>query len=195
MFCALTALFISWLHLNHPNSLYQYHVFFFHLWIIRHHLGFPSSHDNAFSMVQIYYVKRPHYSYCCDFDVNVDEIWMKRDWFYTTVYGSYGDGGKVTQRSPRDNLIWLVIIQSKGYTKKFVGKLTRSVRIYFYLVFISQIQARSGIVGNSESAVHTQQVLQSTFNALINIEYSINVDIDSYQSPFKCALSKKKNLQ
>lgn len=68
------------------------------------------------------------------------------------------------------------------------------MRIYFYLVFISQIQARSGIVGNSDSAVHTQQVLQSTFNALINIEYSINVDIDSYQSPFKCALSKKKEF-
>ena len=45
-------------------------------------------------------------------------------------------------------------------------------------------------MGNSESAADTQQVLKSTFNALINKEYFINVDIDRYQSAFKYALSK-----
>ena len=64
------------------------------------------------------------------------------------------------------------------------------MRAYVYLVLTSQVQARSSIVGNSASAVDAQQVFKSTFNALINEDYSISNDIERYQDVLEHALSK-----
>ena len=45
---------------------------------------------------------------------------------------------------------------SEGFKTKNIGKVSRSPRTYVYLVFISQVQERSGIVGNSTSAADAQ---------------------------------------
>ena len=47
--------------------------------------------------------------------------------------------------------------QSKGFTKKGIEKISRSVRAYVYLVLTSQSQARSRIGGNSAPEVDAQQ--------------------------------------
>ena len=65
-----------------------------------------------------------------------------------------------------------------------------SVRVYVYLVLISQVQARSSIVGNVVPALNARQVFKSTFKVLINEDYSINADIDMYQSLLEHVLSK-----
>ena len=52
------------------------------------------------------------------------------------------------------------------------------MQVYVYLVLISQLQARPGIVGNSTSAVDAQQIFKTMFNALINKDFSIGVDVD-----------------
>ena len=39
-----------------------------------------------------------------------------------TPYGNNGDGEKVAQRSGLDNLTRWIITQSKGFTKKSIGK-------------------------------------------------------------------------
>ena len=62
--------------------------------------------------------------------------------------------------------------------------------VYVYLVLTSQVQARSSIVGNSAPALDAQQVLKSTFKALINKDYSIAIDIERYQGVLGHALSK-----
>ena len=93
-----------------------------------------------------------------------------------------GDGEKATERSPRDNLTRWIITQLKGVTGKGIGKISRSVRAYVYLVFTSHVQARSSIVDNAASAVDAQQVLKSTLKALLNEHYSVSADIDRYQS-------------
>ena len=64
------------------------------------------------------------------------------------------------------------------------------MRAYVYLVLTSQVQARSSIVGNSAPAVDAQQVFKTTFNALINEDYSIGTDIERYQEVLEHALSK-----
>ena len=64
------------------------------------------------------------------------------------------------------------------------------MRAYVYLVLTSQVQARSSIVGNSAPAVDAQQVFKSTFKALINEDFSIGLDIGTYQGLLKHALSK-----
>ena len=65
---------------------------------------------------------------------------------------------------------------------------------YAYLVLTSQVQPRSIKIGNSVSAVNAQQFFKSTFNALINEDYSIGVDIDRYQNVLEHALSNVEFL-
>ena len=64
-----------------------------------------------------------------------------------------GDGEKATERCPSDNLTGWIITQPKGFTRKGIRKISRSVRAYIYLVFTSYVQARSRIVGNAASAI------------------------------------------
>ena len=82
--------------------------------------------------------------------------------------------------------------QSKGFTRKCIEKISRSVRANIYLVLISQVQARSSIVGNSAPAVDAQQAFKSAFKALINKDdYSIAIDISQYQG----VLEHKEEIQ
>ena len=53
------------------------------------------------------YIKSAYYSICDDYDVNADEIWMNRNWFCTTAYRKFGDGGKATQSSKPIKKTWL----------------------------------------------------------------------------------------
>ena len=64
------------------------------------------------------------------------------------------------------------------------------MRAYVYLVFTSQVQARSSIVDNSAPAVDAQKVFKSTFKGQINEDYSIGIDIERYQRLLEHALSK-----
>ena len=83
MFCCKSALGISLQHLSHPNML-ERSVHKFH-----HQLSIPLPHENSFSKVEISYVESAYYSICDDYGVNVDEIWMNRDWFYMVAYSSF----------------------------------------------------------------------------------------------------------
>ena len=83
-----------------------------------------------------------------------------------------------------------IITQSKGFTRRGIKKIIRSVRAYVYLVLTSHVQATSSIVGNSVPAVDVQQVFKSTFKALINEDYSISIDIERYQRMLEHPLSK-----
>ena len=83
-----------------------------------------------------------------------------------------------------------MITQSRGFTRKGIEKICRSVRAYGHLVLTSQVQARSSIEGNSVPTVDAQQVFKSTFKALINEDYSIGTDIERYQGVLEHALSK-----
>ena len=122
--------------------------------------------------------------------VDTNETWMHGDWFHTTDYAIFGHKVKATERSPPDNLTRWIITQSKGFTKKGIEQISRSVRAYVYLVLTSQVQARSSIVGNSAPAVDAQQALKGIFKGLINEDYSIGIDIERYQGVLEHALSK-----
>ena len=97
---------------------------------------------------------------------------------------------KATKRSPPDNLTRWIMTQSKGFSRKGIEKISRSVRAYACLVLTSQVQATSNIVGNSAPAVAAQQIFKSTFKVLINKDYSIAIDIERYQGVLEHALSK-----
>ena len=78
---------------------------------------------------------------------------MHDDWFYTTDYAIFGHEVKATEKSPPDNLTRWIITQLKGFRKKDIEQISRSVRAYVYLVLTCQAQAKSSIVGNSAPAV------------------------------------------
>ena len=115
---------------------------------------------------------------------------MYGDWFYITDYAVFGHEVKATERSPLDNLTQWIITQSKGFSRKGIEQISRSVRAYICLVLTSQAQARSSTVGNSTPEVDAQNVFNSTFKELINEEYSIGIDIERYQGALEHALSK-----
>ena len=163
---------------------------YFHVRLILHNLGVSLPHEDGFSKVKNAYIKSAYYSICDDYGVNADETWMHGDWFYTTGYEIFGHEVKAIKRSPPNNLTQWIITQSKGFTRKGIEKISRSVRAYVYLVLTSQVQARSSIMGNSAPAVDAQQVFKSTFKALINEDYSIAIDIERYQGALEHALSK-----
>ena len=190
MFCGLG---IFWHRLNYPNllarSVYRFHVYF-HVRLILHELSIFLPHEDGFSKVKNAYITSAYYSICDDYGVDANETWMHGDWFYTTDYAIFGHEVKATERSPPDNLTRWIITQSKGFTKKGIEQISRSVRAYVYLVLTSQVQARSSIVGNSAPSVDAQKVFKSTFKALINEDYSIGIDIERYQGVLEHALSK-----
>ena len=139
-------------------------------------------------MVKNYYERSPYYSVCDQYGVKPHETWMYGEWFYTTDYGIFGHEVKATERSPPDNLTRWIITQSKGFIRKEIGKISRSVITYVYLVLSSQFQARSTIVGNSAPTVNAQQLSKDTFKSSINEDLS--TDIEKYQGVLEHALSK-----
>ena len=171
IFCARSALGISWQHLNQPNllvrSVYSFYVHF-HVRLMLYDLGISLPLEDAFSKVNNSYIKSDFYGICDGYGVNSNKTRMHADWFYTTVYGIFGHEVKVTERSPPDNMTQWIITKSKGFTKKHIEKISRSMRAYAYLFLTSQVQARSSIVSNSAPAVDAHQVLKITFKALIN---------------------------
>ena len=103
---------------------------------------------------------------------------MHGDWFYTTDHGIFGHELKTKERSPSGNLTRSIITQSKGFTRKGIEKISRSVMSYIYLVVSSQVQARSSIADNPAPTMDVQQVFKGSFKALIIGDYSIAIDIE-----------------
>ena len=70
LFCATSALGISYQHLNHPNllvrSVYRFDVYF-HVRLILHNLGIPLPYENGFSKVKNCYINSAYYAICDDY--------------------------------------------------------------------------------------------------------------------------------
>ena len=132
MFCVTSAFGMSWQHLNHPNllvrSVYRFHVYF-NIRLILHELRISEPHEDSFSKLKNSYIQSAYYSLCDYYGVYPTDTWIYGDWFYTTDYAIFGHGVKARERSPPDNIARWIITQSKGFTKKGIEKISRSVRL------------------------------------------------------------------
>ena len=193
LFCATSALGISYQHLSHSNFLvhavYRFHLYF-HVRLILHNLCTPLPYEDGFSKVKNSSINSACYDICDEYGVDPTERWMYGDWFYTTSYAIFTTRLKSTKRSPTNDVGRWIITWSRGLTRKDIEKISRSVRAFVYLVLTSQVQAKSRIVGNSVSAVDAQEVFKSTFKALLDEDYFISDNIQRYQDVLKRALSK-----
>ena len=104
-----------------------------------HDLGISLPHEDGFSKVKNGYINSAYCSIWDGYGVDADETWMHGDWFYMAGYGIFGHEVKATKRSSPGNLTQWIIAQSKGFTRKGVEKISRSVRAYIYLVLTSQV--------------------------------------------------------
>ena len=126
-----SAVSISKQHLNHPNLLIRifYHVHvFFHVRIIKDHFRNLLTDEDGLNKVKNFFIKRTHHSLCNDYGVKANEIWMHDDWFSKTAYGALSDGEKTVERFPPNNLTRWIIVQNKGFIRKGIEKVSKSVQ-------------------------------------------------------------------
>ena len=77
-----------------------------------------------------------------------------------------------------------------GFTDVGLSKISESVRAYAYLILSSQASARSGIVGNTASALTAQSAFLNNFENVVNRRVNIQEDIKKYQDTLSYASSK-----
>ena len=66
-----------------------------------------------------------------------------------------------------DSMTRWIIEGSDGFTDAGLYKISESVRAYEYLILSSQASARSGIVGNTASALTVQSALLDNFENVV----------------------------
>ena len=77
-----------------------------------------------------------------------------------------------------------------GFTDVGLLRISESVRAYAYLILSSQASARSGIVGNTASALTAQSAFLNNFEDIVNRRVNIQEDIKHYQDTLSYASSK-----
>ena len=89
-----------------------------------------------------------------------------------------------------DSMTWWIIEASVGFTDVGLYKISESVRTYAYLILSSQASARSGIVGNTASALTAQSAFLDNFEDIVNGRVDIREDIKHYQDTLSYSSSK-----
>ena len=69
-------------------------------------------------------------------------------------------------------------------------RILESIRAYAYLILSSQASVRSGIVGNTASALTAQSAFLNNFENVVNHRVDIWEDIKRYQDTLRYASSK-----
>ena len=77
-----------------------------------------------------------------------------------------------------------------GFTNVGLLRISESIRAYSYFILSSQTSARSGIVGNTASALTAQSALLNNFEDIVNRRVDIREDLKRYQHTLSYALSK-----
>ena len=86
-----------------------------------------------------------------------------------------------------DSMTRWIIEGSVGFTDLGLLRISESVRAYAYLILSSQASARSGIVGNTASALTAQSAFLDNFEDIVNGRVDIREDIKHYQNPLSYA--------
>ena len=89
-----------------------------------------------------------------------------------------------------DSMTRWIIEGSVGFTDVGLLRISESVIAYAYLIPSSQASARSGIVGNTASALTAQSAFSNNFENVVNRRVDIREDIKRYQDTLSYASSK-----
>ena len=89
-----------------------------------------------------------------------------------------------------DSMTRWIIQKSVGFTDVGLLRISESVRAYAHLILGSQASARSGIVGNTASALTAQSAFLNNFENIVNRRVDIREDVKRYQDTLSYTSSK-----
>ena len=89
-----------------------------------------------------------------------------------------------------DSMTRWILEGSDGFTDVGLLKISESVRVYTCLILSSQASTRSGIVGNTVSALTAQSAFLNNFENVLNCRVDIREDIKHYEDTLSYASSK-----
>ena len=190
VWCTSSACGVSSEHLNYTKhsmirSVYRFHIYY-HVRRVLKRFQVPLPHESSFNIADNPFTKSEFFKICEDYGVRNDPMkyWDKK--FYWTY--QCGVGWPNDYIGP-DSMTWWVIEKSEGFTNVGLYRISESVRAYTYLILRSQASARSSIIGNTASALTTQQAFLNNFENVVNRRVDIREDIKHYQDTLSYASS------
>ena len=133
------------------------------------------------------YTESEFFKICEDYGVPNDPMRYRDEKFYWTY--QRGVGWPDDYIGPDSMTRW-IIETSVGFTDVGLLKISESVLAYAYLILSSQSSARSGIVGNTASALTAQSAFLNNFENVVNRRVDIQEEIKRYQDTLSYASSK-----
>ena len=168
------------------RSVYRFHIYY-HVRRILKKLQVPLPHETGFNSADNPYTESEFLKICEDYRVINDPMRYRDEKFYWTYQCSVGWPDDYL--GPDSMTCWIIEV-SVGFTDVGLLKLSESVRAYAYLILSSQASARSGIVGNTASALTAQSAFLNNFENVVNHRLDIREDIKRYQDTLSYASSK-----
>ena len=144
-------------------------------------------HETSLNATDNPYTELEFFKICEDYRVPNDPMRYRDERFYWTYQHSVS---WPDDYSGPDSMTQWIIEKSVGFTDVGLYRISESVRAYAYLILSSQASARSGIVGNTGSALTAQSAFLNNFENVVNRRVDIREDIKCYQDTLSYALSK-----
>ena len=144
-------------------------------------------HETGFNAADNPYTESECFKICEDYRVPNDPMRYRDEKFYWTY--QHGIGWPDDYIGPNSMTRW-ILEKSVSFTNVGLLRISESVRAYAYLILSSQASARSGIVGNTSSALTAQSAFLSNSEDIVNRRVNIQEDIKRYQDTLSYALSK-----
>ena len=154
-------------------SVYRFHVYY-HVRRILKQLQVPLPHETSLKVADNPYTDSEFFKICEDYGVPNDPMRYRDEKFYWTY--QHGVGWPDDYIGPDSMTRW-ILETSVGFTDVGLLKISESVRAYAYLILSSQASARSGIVGNTASALTAQSAFLNNFENVVNRRVIIQEDI------------------
>ena len=144
-------------------------------------------HETGFNAADNPYTESEFLKICEDFGVPNDPMRYRDEKFYWTYQRGFSWPDDYI--GP-DSMTWWIIEKSVCFTDVGLLRISEGVRAYAYLILSSQASARSGIVGNTTSALTAQSAFLNNFEDLVNRKVDVKEDIKRYQNTLSYASSK-----
>ena len=168
------------------RAVYHFHVYY-HLRRVLIRLQVPLPHETSFNASDNPYTESEFFKICEDYRVPNDPMKYQDEKFYWSYQCSVHWPDDYI--GPDSMTRW-IIEKSVGFTDVGLLRILESIRAYAYLILNSQASARSGIVGNTASALTAQSAFLNNFENIVNRRVDIREDIKHYQDTLSYALSK-----
>ena len=167
--CTLSACGVSSVHLNYKKhsmirAVYRFDVYY-HVRRVLKRLQTPLPDETGFNAADNPYTESEFLKIYEDYRIPNDPIKYQDEKFYWSYQcGVHWPDDYIGP----DSMTRWIIEGSVGFTDVGLLRISESVRAYAYLILSSQASARSGIIGNTASALRAQSAFLNNFENVVN---------------------------